>query len=346
MSKFLVIGDPHFQPTNIQEVDLFIERLVSIAPTHAPDYIVILGDVLHYHDRLHTIPMNKAYEFVRKLRTHAPVYILTGNHDYVGNTEFLTDAHWMNGMKEWENVTIVDAVVTLETPTGTVLFVPYVAPGRFLEALATCSFDYKNALCIFAHQEFRGCDMGAIQSIEGDVWDEKFPQVISGHIHKNQTVGNNVYYPGSAMQHAFGESTRNIIAVVSFESSLGRTLEGSNSRANMSLEEVDLQLPRKRIVRKELADMYDYTPVKSDDNVKLTLTGTTEEFKTFKKSAKYKELVASGEKIVFNAKKIETDRVVVADSDSFSAILNKIVTDENDSHLSLIYDELMREVGV
>jgi hypothetical protein len=217
-----------------------------------------------------------------------------------------------------------------------VLFVPYVAPGRFIEALNTSSFDYTHALCIFAHQEFRGCNMGAIQSVEGDMWDEKYPQVISGHIHKNQTVGNNIYYPGSAMQHAFGESTANIIAVVSFKSSLN----------NMSLEEVDLQLPRKRIVRKELSDVYDYTPVKTDDDVKLTLTGTTEEFKTFKKSAKYKELMASGDKIVFNAKKIETERTVASgDGESFSAILNKIVVDANDSHLSSIYDELMREVG-
>jgi len=336
MSKFLVIGDPHFQPTNIHEVDLFIERLLGALPTHAPNYIVILGDVLHFHDRLHTVPMNKAYEFVRKLREHAPVYILTGNHDYVGNTEFLTDAHWMNGMKEWENVTIVDTVVTLSVPEGTVLFVPYVAPGRFEEALRTHEFDYKEALCIFAHQEFRGCVMGPIQSIEGDEWDSTYPQVISGHIHKNQTLGN-VYYPGSAMQHAFGESERNIIAVVSFEGK------------SFNLQEIDLELPRKRIIRKELADMYDYTPVKTEDNVKLTLTGTTEEFKTFKKSAKYKELVASGEKIVFKAKKIETERVGNAsegDGNSFSAILNKIVVDENDSHLSSIYDELMREVGV
>ena len=96
------------------------------------------------------------------------------------------------------------------------IFVPYVPPGRFEEALRTLKDDWISASCIFAHQEFAGCKMGAIVSIEGDKWDIKNPIVISGHIHSKQQPQKNIYYSGSAMQHAFGESAKNIIAFFSF----------------------------------------------------------------------------------------------------------------------------------
>ncbi len=53
--------------------------------------------------------------------------------------------------------------------------VPYVPPGRFVEALNIIDNEWwKNVNCIFAHQEFYGCKMGAIESIEGDKWDHSF----------------------------------------------------------------------------------------------------------------------------------------------------------------------------
>ncbi len=56
---------------------------------------------------------------------------------------------------------------------------------------------WKNVNCIFAHQEFYGCKMGAIESIEGDKWDHSFPLVISGHIHSEQRPQKIFFYPGS-----------------------------------------------------------------------------------------------------------------------------------------------------
>ena len=43
---------------------------------------------------------------------------------------------------------------------------------------------------------------------------DNLPFILSGHIHSNQKLQRNIYYPGSSMQHAFGESDRNIIAFV------------------------------------------------------------------------------------------------------------------------------------
>ena len=68
MVKILAIGDPHFQVSNILEVDLFINKIEKLVKDEKPDLCVILGDLLHTHERLHTTALNKAYEFVEKMK--------------------------------------------------------------------------------------------------------------------------------------------------------------------------------------------------------------------------------------------------------------------------------------
>jgi DNA repair exonuclease SbcCD nuclease subunit len=334
MTSFIVIGDPHFQVTNIPEVNMFIARLLDLIVEKDPDYIICLGDLLHTHERLHTTALNKAYEFIDKIRAIKPVYVLVGNHDMTNNQQFLTQNHWMNGMKEWDNVTIVDTVVPLEVDDKLFLFCPYVPNGRFVEALDTYEGDWTDASCIFAHQEFHGCKMGAITSIDGDKWKESYPHVISGHIHSKQKIQENVYYTGSAMQHAFGESTKNIIAYVEFDND-----------TDYSLDEVDLNLPRKRIVYKEVEDMEEYEPpAESKDKIKVTITGNYEQFKAFKKTKKYKNLIKKGAKIVFKPKKLKTDKKSLPEMEQesdFRVILAKLVNHEKDVYLFQVHENVV-----
>ena len=110
-TSVLFIGDPHFQVSNIPEVELFMEKIINLATEKQPDIIVIAGDILHTHERLHTIALNKAYELVDNMRKITKTYVLVGNHDYIQNQQFLTDNHWMNAMKEWKNTVIVDQVL-------------------------------------------------------------------------------------------------------------------------------------------------------------------------------------------------------------------------------------------
>lgn len=337
MSNFIVIGDPHFQQTNMVEVNLFIEKLMELIKTKKSciDYIVVLGDVLHFHERLHTTPLNKAYELIKKLREYAPVYILVGNHDYTTNQAFLSEDHWMNGMKEWKDVIIVDKVVELAKGSQLFLFVPYVPPGRFIEALKTHSSDYKRATAIFAHQEFQGCKMGPILSTDGDVWDESYPLVVSGHIHSKQTI-KNVYYTGSAMQNAFGESEKNIIAYITYAHD-----------GTYSIEENDLNLPRKKIVYKTLDEIDDYDlSKKSIDHIKLTISGTQEEFKAFKKTKKYKDIQESGAKISFKSNRIDSGNERIQDEYDFALVLDKLVDLEKSPYLRQVYEKVVHDKDI
>lgn len=328
----LVIGDEHIQINNIVEVEVFIERIEKLALNKKPDFIVSLGDLLHTHERLNTTPMNKAQEFIDRLSKIAPVYSLVGNHDMCNNSQFLTENHWQNSMKKWYNVVVVDKVVNIKINGLKFVFIPYVSPGRFIEALNTVGEDWKDADCIFAHQEFYGCKMGAIVSEIGDKWSLDYPNIISGHIHSKQKIQSNIYYTGSAMQHAFGESTKNTVAFVSFDGT-----------RDYLLEEIDLELPRKRILYKTLDQVEDIVIAKNGDKIKLSVECNYDEFKTFKKSSKYKSLVKQGVKIVFNHRKIEN----IVDSLkknilSFNDVLRNLVKEEKNIYLDEICDKILK----
>lgn len=333
MTTILFIGDPHIQVSNIQEVDAFIERVIYIIKHKVPDRIVVAGDLLHTHERLHTVALNRAYDFVRQLRDITHTYVLVGNHDYIQNQQFLTENHWMNAMKEWDNVTIVDTVLH-ETINGELfVFVPYVPNGRFEEALQTIGDTWKQASCIFAHQEFEGCKMGAIVSVEGDKWSDMYPHVVSGHIHSRQRIQSNIYYTGSAMQHAFGESEKNIIAYLHFKHKVYDT------------EEIDLCLPRKKIIYMNVEDFDTFRIPNDTDSFRLTITGLYEQFKLLKKSEKYRHFIRKGLKIVFKPSKlvIHTDYMVADGTDvSFSVILDKLIHETDNAHLVDIYESVVK----
>jgi DNA repair exonuclease SbcCD nuclease subunit len=332
MIDAIFIGDPHFQVSNLVEVDMFIEKMEQLALDKRPEFIVIGGDLLHTHERLHTLALNKAYELVTKMRDIAPTFVLVGNHDLINNQQFLTENHWMNSMKEWVDVTIVDKVVVEEIDGKTYTFVPYVPNGKFSKALETVGEkEWKNSHCIFAHQEFQGCKMGAIISVDGDEWKEEYPPIISGHIHSRQHVEPNIYYTGSAMQHAFGESEKNIIACLTFDDE------------PYKVEEVDLCLPRKRIVYTDVKEFDEFKYKKTEDKIRITISGDKDQFKATKKTKKYKDLIEQGVKIVFKTKRSElkTKDDIVSnyskDAD-FSTIIASIIKKHDDPYLNQAFD--------
>lgn len=329
--KILTVGDPHFKKNNIPDCDLLITRLKDLIVKENPNYIIILGDVLDTHETIDECPLNKAYEFITMCKTYAPTYILVGNHDYRNNSQFLSENHWMNGIKEWSNCVVVDKVVELKVVDKTFFLLPYVPEGRFMDALNTYpTDDWKRANTIFCHQEFLGCKMGAFISEKGDAWPLDFPFIVSGHIHQQQQPQPNIYYTGSSLQNAFGESERNIIAILGWTDTL-----------LPNIREIDLDLPRKKIVYMDMESVEDYIVDKTKDNskLKLTLTGNTEEFKTFKKTAKYQELVKNDIKVVFKGVKV-VNAITKSDKVLFKDVLRDLLADCNNTFVMEFYNSV------
>lgn len=337
--KVICIGDPHFQVQNAPQVSLFIERTEELVKKELPDLIIIMGDLLHTHERLHTIPLNMAYDFIKKMSILQKTIVLVGNHDMINCSQFQTTNHWLNAMKDWENVMIVDTAKHFLIKKYSFIFVPFVPNGRFIDALDTLDIDWKQSTCIFAHQEFYGCKMGAIISVEGDKWEENYPNVVSGHIHDKQTPQPNIYYCGSSMQHSFGENEEHSIAV----------LEWKNSKSPYKLREESLDMPKKRIIYTDVENIDDIK-VPDEDHIKISINGSYEEFKAFKKTKKYKELSNKGAKIIFKQKRAEIKENTETlkeqaenGKENFVDILEELVSKEDNEELRKLYNYIIKK---
>jgi len=323
MTKLLFIGDVHFKHSNATETRVLMEKIQTLDY----DVAVVAGDVLDTHEKVDIQLLNRAYDMIRTLRDKTLTYVLVGNHDYINNQQFLTDAHWMNAMKEWANVVIVDRPTRWTDTVGNVfVFVPYVFPGRFLEALSTIV--WSDATCIFAHQEFKGCKMGAFESTNGDDWDTTWPLVISGHVHERQRHQPNVLYPGSVLTHAFGASEQNQGLSI-FEFDYGK---------KMSELQIQLDIKAKRTLYVKIGN-----PIKSRDLIpsnRFCVSGSAADVASFKKSVQYSLMKEARVKVVFIicASELEDGGQDHMEASSlFETILVKLIRKENDKLLDEDY---------
>lgn len=202
--KVLCIGDLHIQNKNLIIFKKFEHQILNYLDQNRNnvDSIILLGDILHTMDILKTLCLNTALEFFNKLTVfEKPIYIIVGNHDFIGPNEIMSKNHWMSKIEFNTCITIVDNIVI----NRELLFLPYIPPGKFNTILK--DVDMKNIKYIFCHQEFKDAvfEFAAVKSDKGDVWDEKNPIIISGHIHKKQWLQKNIYYTGTPYQTRFNE---------------------------------------------------------------------------------------------------------------------------------------------
>ena len=365
MSKILCVGDQHLDTLEPQVIERFIGEIVKTVKETSPEIVIFMGDMLHYHDTIYIDSLNNAHNLIESVSELATTFVIVGNHDMKGPTCFLDPtSHWLSSMKRgWSGVTIVDTLTTHTLNNGKkITMLPYVEPGRFIEALGgDGSGEWLNTDCIFGHQEFLGCKMGPMISTCGDKWDKKFPPVISGHIHGRQMVGTNIFYTGSSVQTSFGESSDKSICMVYFN---GGTPDGGTptrlvGSGGVVVYDIYLNMPKKKTYYKTIDDVMKkdgivQTILKSEDDsnttYKLTIKGKNEEFKAFKKSKKYKDIIKKGIKVVFKHAQVDVEMGVVDGGGandnnilSFDEILNKeIKKEKNSSELYTILQDLNR----
>lgn len=313
--KVLTIGDPHFKVNNLDEVSIFINKIVNLIKKLQPDLTVVLGDVFHTHEKKHVLVEKAVTKFLKHIVKYSLVYLIVGNHDMINCQQFLTANHSFTAYKYWEGLVICDKPKKLVLKDKTFIFVPYVPTGRFIEALDTLETDWRSADCIFAHQEIYNCRFNPVLTSEhGDKWKKKYPLLISGHIHDEQWVGKNVYYPGSCMQHGYSENADKIVALITFEE-------------DFEIERIDLGLSKKRIVYIDISDIEKLKELKDKSNTKVVIKGEPESIKSTRKRKDYSDLT-DGLKISFIPKDIVTKTV---EKKSMLTILKDIIVDDDES---------------
>jgi DNA repair exonuclease SbcCD nuclease subunit len=333
--RYLCLGDLHIRNDNLAILDRYFDKLKRhLEDEKEYDAIVVMGDTLHHHEVVYTPCLNKMYEYVYLLAEYTSrVFVLVGNHDMINHVQFLNTNHCLQGLKDRGNIIVVDTVLSY----GDVIFAPFVPDGRFIEALQlSCGSDWKQAKCIFAHQSFDGAKMGAITLDGVEKWDPMYPQVVSGHIHDRQRPQDNIYYTGSSLQVAYGETKGKTVARVTV------------SDKGAHIQEIDLKPPSKETVYLTVTEARSYISKhvsEEDVSYKLSIKGDPEEIKVFKKGVEYKALLGLGLKMVFKTEKVipvdEKDDSVPVNREAyrpFRNILQDMVAQDTD--LKAIFDKV------
>ena len=339
--KILTIGDPHFKVSNIPESEAMTKNLVQMAREMKPDLIICLGDILDRHETIHVTPLTLSIQFLEALEDIAPLYVIIGNHDRPNNSDFMSDQHPFNALKQWKNTTVIDTVKkTRFKDQYDFIFVPYVYPGRFVEAIShlqegDSKLDYESCHALFAHQEFFGAKMGAIISQQGDKWPHNYPLVISGHIHDYGRPQHNIIYTGTPMQHAFGDHNNKTISeyvfypsakcrnisLVEAEASYSENIhivnegiEGIKGVEGIEWKEnrLDLGLVKRMICYIHPSDIMTWIPP-TNKLVKLVIRGTVSEIKAITKLEHLNILRKDGVKIVY--KTVDDSHSEIDDND-------------------------------
>lgn len=332
----LFVGDIHIKFDNLGSIDK-LETILQqeCGVNNDIQCIVVAGDILDTHERIHTQLLNRAYKLLDSFRKISEVIVLVGNHDYINNQQFLTTNHWLNGLKEWDNITIIDK----PTIKFNYLFTPYVPTGRFIEALETLNDDWKSVICIFAHQEINQCKLGCIYSIDGDEWDDSWPMLISGHIHERHMVKKNVLYPGSVINHSYSNDNQGVSKYIFFPK---YNEKGEYIHPTLFEEsKIKLNLDKKTILycalnpNSKQQQLTNNITQKLTKNTKICLTGNIAEISEFKKTIEYKRLCKSDIKIVF--KRADTADFLNKDQETipFQTILHKLIQKEKDPELEI-----------
>ena len=206
---FFVIGDPHFQEKAYLECESLIEKTIEAIKKTKPLYTIILGDSLDTHEKVKQPQFEQVCRFIDEISQLNKVFVLMGNHDLINQNQYLTTNHFFNPLKKWKNVEIIDYPKLIKfkdekNVDRQIVLCPYVPTGRVIDALDELSkesIDWTISDIIFGHFEMKGSIYrGGVESEQGDDWDQNFPPLISGHIHNESIIGNNVFYVGSSRQ--------------------------------------------------------------------------------------------------------------------------------------------------
>lgn len=203
------MGDPHGKVSGLAVFRRFLEGLIQIQRDDQGDpwTTIILGDLFDTHAVIRSEVLNSwlwYFEQVAALPRRPYHILIKGNHDEVGPG---SEYHSLSPFARIPDTCVVDGPdrIPVDGTSNAALFVPYVAKE---EEFARIVAQADGSEVLFCHQSFNGCQFENGQYDPHGFSTElvsRFPAVISGHIHREQSFAN-IWYPGTPYQQDFGDS--------------------------------------------------------------------------------------------------------------------------------------------
>lgn len=336
----MVVGDPHFDVKHLGTVDLMIKQTIVLVEREKPDVVIILGDVLHTHEKTRVECHQRAVFWFKKLAELTHVVVLIGNHDRPNNGVYLTNEHFFNGLEGIDNLVIVAIApygCTIERNKAQFYFVaiPFVPKGRMMEALSLLKtpIEQKRPVAVFAHQDIRGAKMGAVECRDGDVWPSDYPLLVNGHFHEAQTFGN-VFMPGTPYQTTYSEENKKGVYFLTF----------TEKQPIPKIRRVALNLRVKASVNKTPAEFKAMKMPDTTYDLRIVVQGKQEEIESLRVSQQYKQFCAAQHIKVVLCPILEAISIKnsVGDNTSYMAALHARI--QGDQELLDLYQELFSDL--
>jgi DNA repair exonuclease SbcCD nuclease subunit len=193
--KIIFIGDPHAQPNNLSDLEKVFSLVEKTQKKFQAEALVVGGDLFHTHAVIRLEVVNFWQKTILKMSDlFNKVILLVGNHDQIGDKQREGQISSLDTLKMGiENVMIIDKPQNYKE-FG---FMPYFSDNEEFVEEANKLADL-GAKKLFCHQTFDGSEFenGFYAPHGVDQNRLNFTHVISGHIHKCQTIGK-VFYPGT-----------------------------------------------------------------------------------------------------------------------------------------------------
>ena len=195
--KILFVGDPHIQPSNLEESERLLEFVLDTAKKENVEKLIFAGDLFHTHAVVRMEVMSFWQRWLNKIEAEKiPTFLIVGNHDQIGDKQ---REDKMSALDPFSNGFTYINVISKPKHFFDLGFLPYTSDHSKFIAWAE-QMSQSGVKRLFCHQTFDGSkyDNGFYAPDGIDV--KKMPvfeEVVSGHIHTEQKVGSSIFYPGT-----------------------------------------------------------------------------------------------------------------------------------------------------
>lgn len=348
MLKIITIGDPHFRTKYIKTIDQFTHQTLELIKATAPDFVVVLGDTLHHHERTDSACHVRAVKWFLAMSEVTKVVVLIGNHDRPNNSDFQSEYHFFTGLKDRKNMWIVDKAMGFDITIGgtkhRMVCVPYVPPGRFREALDTLehSIEERPPFVIFSHQEYKGVKMGAIVSEVGDEWPIDGPFILNGHLHECQSPQDNIFCCGTPYQTTYAEDPNKGVYLCTFNLGVSYGASKSQPPLKPDIKRIKLNLKVKSSITVTPEGLKDVNVPGDNMDLRIIITGKQEDVEAVKQTQKYKDLKKVSNITLVLRPQFEFKPLTKMYQKSYKEVLHNEVKD--DPQLAALYAEILSDL--
>lgn len=290
--KVLVIGDAHLRVNLFEYAFGFVNQIITLIKKGNYDLVILLGDQFDSFAVVRSEILSVWTHFFREASALTKVVALVGNHDLAGVDG---GAHPMEAFKQYSNVTIVDSPLerlpSVDLPLRLAFF-PFFRSNEEFERAARL---LPSRTILFCHQSFNGA------TFENGFYDphgadpacvEHLIGTISGHVHKAQFVGDQIWYPGTPFQHTFSDAGEEKFV---YELSVSET---GYSKVN----QIKLEMPEFAVIERanigELTEAVQLTQAKNLTAYKFLAQGSPSEIAQFWQEPVVKAFKQSARRVV------------------------------------------------